>query len=123
MCIRDREIHTHIHQYEHRSSIDAFTGMLSSPISMSSGRTDQPHYTGSTDCFSPISMGGGGMSPTTSGPPTVCLSLIHISEPTRLLSISYAVFCLKKKKKEKQKRIINRQLIKKTKDRKLEVTR
>src|SRR5678816_4814887 len=31
------------------------------------------------------------------------LSLIHISEPTRLLSISYAVFCLKKKKKIKQK--------------------
>ena len=28
----------------------------------------------------------------------VNLSLIHISEPTRLLSISYAVFCLKKKK-------------------------
>src|SRR5678815_2485134 len=25
------------------------------------------------------------------------LSLIHISEPTRLLSISYVVFCLKKK--------------------------
>ena len=25
------------------------------------------------------------------------LSLIHISEPTRLLSISYAVFCLQKK--------------------------
>src|SRR5678815_5580389 len=41
-------------------------------------------------------------------PPTVrgrgqplSLSLIHISEPTRLLSISYAVFCLKKKKKQK----------------------
>eukprot|EP00658_Telonema_sp_P-2_P066752 TRINITY_DN55714_c0_g1_i1.p1 TRINITY_DN55714_c0_g1~~TRINITY_DN55714_c0_g1_i1.p1 ORF type:complete len:225 (-),score=80.39 TRINITY_DN55714_c0_g1_i1:80-754(-) len=30
------------------------------------------------------------------------LSLIHISEPTRLLSISYAVFCLKKKKKKKK---------------------
>eukprot|EP00658_Telonema_sp_P-2_P055359 TRINITY_DN44008_c0_g1_i1.p1 TRINITY_DN44008_c0_g1~~TRINITY_DN44008_c0_g1_i1.p1 ORF type:complete len:104 (-),score=11.43 TRINITY_DN44008_c0_g1_i1:34-345(-) len=30
--------------------------------------------------------------------PTHDLSLIHISEPTRLLSISYAVFCLKKKK-------------------------
>ncbi len=29
------------------------------------------------------------------------LSLIHISEPTRLLSISYAVFCLKKKKTNK----------------------
>src|SRR5450756_815407 len=31
-----------------------------------------------------------------------CLSLIHISEPTRLGMISYAVFCLKKKKKNKQ---------------------
>src|SRR5678815_2666831 len=30
-------------------------------------------------------------------PATFKLSLIHISEPTRLLSISYAVFCLKKK--------------------------
>ena len=30
------------------------------------------------------------------------LSLIHISEPTRLLSISYAVFCLKKKKTHPQ---------------------
>ena len=28
------------------------------------------------------------------------LSLIHISEPTRLLSTSYAVFCLKKKMKK-----------------------
>ena len=27
------------------------------------------------------------------------LSLIHISEPTRRTPISYAVFCLKKKKK------------------------
>eukprot|EP00658_Telonema_sp_P-2_P035416 TRINITY_DN2575_c0_g1_i6.p1 TRINITY_DN2575_c0_g1~~TRINITY_DN2575_c0_g1_i6.p1 ORF type:complete len:108 (-),score=21.20 TRINITY_DN2575_c0_g1_i6:26-349(-) len=33
------------------------------------------------------------------------LSLIHISEPTRLLSISYAVFCLKKKKKKHAKMI------------------
>src|SRR5450756_176243 len=30
------------------------------------------------------------------------LSLIHISEPTRLGMISYAVFCLKKKKKQKK---------------------
>ncbi|VTU49147.1 hypothetical protein [Lactobacillus rhamnosus DSM 14870] [Lacticaseibacillus rhamnosus] len=29
------------------------------------------------------------------------LSLIHISEPTRPRLISYAVFCLKKKKKKK----------------------
>src|SRR5674536_88057 len=34
---------------------------------------------------------------------TRLLSLIHISEPTRLLSISYAVFCLKKKKKTNTK--------------------
>eukprot|EP00658_Telonema_sp_P-2_P065444 TRINITY_DN5467_c0_g1_i2.p1 TRINITY_DN5467_c0_g1~~TRINITY_DN5467_c0_g1_i2.p1 ORF type:complete len:551 (+),score=98.93 TRINITY_DN5467_c0_g1_i2:128-1780(+) len=34
------------------------------------------------------------------------LSLIHISEPTRLLSISYAVFCLKKKKKKQVTSII-----------------
>eukprot|EP00658_Telonema_sp_P-2_P014821 TRINITY_DN15660_c0_g2_i1.p1 TRINITY_DN15660_c0_g2~~TRINITY_DN15660_c0_g2_i1.p1 ORF type:complete len:219 (+),score=34.89 TRINITY_DN15660_c0_g2_i1:85-741(+) len=32
--------------------------------------------------------------------PSSTLSLIHISEPTRLLSISYAVFCLKKKNKK-----------------------
>eukprot|EP00658_Telonema_sp_P-2_P042824 TRINITY_DN30801_c0_g1_i1.p1 TRINITY_DN30801_c0_g1~~TRINITY_DN30801_c0_g1_i1.p1 ORF type:complete len:248 (+),score=81.54 TRINITY_DN30801_c0_g1_i1:145-888(+) len=32
------------------------------------------------------------------------LSLIHISEPTRLLSISYAVFCLKKKKQTTENR-------------------
>src|SRR5678815_6127567 len=32
--------------------------------------------------------------------PAYILSLIHISEPTRLLSISYAVFCLKKKKQK-----------------------
>src|SRR5665648_216459 len=30
----------------------------------------------------------------------IYLSLIHISEPTRLGMISYAVFCLKKKKKK-----------------------
>ena len=32
------------------------------------------------------------------------LSLIHISEPTRLRRISYAVFCLKKKKKKENKK-------------------
>ena len=31
------------------------------------------------------------------------LSLIHISEPTRQAEISYAVFCLKKKKKKTKK--------------------
>src|SRR5450756_2977073 len=37
----------------------------------------------------------GGVHPDVNGG----LSLIHISEPTRLGMISYAVFCLKKKKK------------------------
>ncbi|KDA51747.1 Mobile element protein [Leuconostoc mesenteroides subsp. cremoris T26] len=32
------------------------------------------------------------------------LSLIHISEPTRQAEISYAVFCLKKKKKKEKQR-------------------
>src|SRR5450756_2688862 len=36
------------------------------------------------------------------------LSLIHISEPTRLGMISYAVFCLKKKKKKKKKNIMKK---------------
>src|SRR5680860_1725196 len=40
------------------------------------------------------------------GPPIrpcggISLSLIHISEPTRRTPISYAVFCLQKKKKNK----------------------
>eukprot|EP00658_Telonema_sp_P-2_P020629 TRINITY_DN18171_c0_g1_i1.p1 TRINITY_DN18171_c0_g1~~TRINITY_DN18171_c0_g1_i1.p1 ORF type:complete len:103 (-),score=21.49 TRINITY_DN18171_c0_g1_i1:45-353(-) len=39
------------------------------------------------------------------------LSLIHISEPTRLLSISYAVFCLKKKKKKITRHTIKEQRI------------
>src|SRR5450759_5835301 len=43
---------------------------------------------------------------TSAVPDAACdLSLIHISEPTRLGMISYAVFCLKKKKKKKKKNI------------------
>src|SRR5450756_2703578 len=41
---------------------------------------------------------------TQSGRSFIYLSLIHISEPTRLGMISYAVFCLKKKKKNKKKK-------------------
>ena len=36
--------------------------------------------------------------------PAFTLSLIHISEPTRLLSISYAVFCWKKKTPENKRK-------------------
>src|SRR5678815_2945998 len=42
---------------------------------------------------------GGGFDLTPFYPVDADISLIHISEPTRLLSISYAVFCLKKKKR------------------------
>ena len=38
-------------------------------------------------------------APATPAASTQPLSLIHISEPTRQAEISYAVFCLKKKKK------------------------
>ena len=38
-----------------------------------------------------------GHGPVPNTPDGVVLSLIHISEPTRPLYISYAVFCLKKK--------------------------
>src|SRR5450756_2782388 len=43
------------------------------------------------------------------------LSLIHISEPTRLGMISYAVFCLKKKNKKKKKKTTTKKKKKKTK--------
>src|SRR5660397_294007 len=46
------------------------------------------------------------------------LSLIHISEPTRLRRISYAVFCLKKKKKKKKNKKKNYKNIKKNKRKK-----
>ena len=36
------------------------------------------------------------------------LSLIHISEPTRRTPISYAVFCLKKKKHKKGRNLVCR---------------
>src|SRR5660397_278498 len=43
-----------------------------------------------------------GRQPRRGHPPARLLSLIHISEPTRLRRISYAVFCLKKKKTNKK---------------------
>ena len=47
-----------------------------------------------------INLGVGVYQDSQGRTPVLPLSLIHISEPTRLLSISYAVFCLKKKKKQ-----------------------
>ena len=48
-----------------------------------------------------VGAGSAGSRRTTAGTTTAsgALSLIHISEPTRQAEISYAVFCLKKKKK------------------------
>eukprot|EP00658_Telonema_sp_P-2_P080552 TRINITY_DN8038_c0_g1_i1.p1 TRINITY_DN8038_c0_g1~~TRINITY_DN8038_c0_g1_i1.p1 ORF type:complete len:151 (+),score=16.91 TRINITY_DN8038_c0_g1_i1:131-583(+) len=60
----------------------------------------------------PVPLDGGcapSLSPTLPPspiPPYLDLSLIHISEPTRLLSISYAVFCLKKKNKNNIKALL-----------------
>src|SRR5450756_1818396 len=46
-----------------------------------------------------VPAGGGGAAASGRVRTVRLLSLIHISEPTRLGMISYAVFCLKKKKK------------------------
>src|SRR5665254_24605 len=71
MCIRDRFV------------TDRATGAGAGTASGTSGRSKRAS--------------GGGEYTAAS---IQVLSLIHISEPTRLLSISYAVFCLKKKKKK-----------------------
>src|SRR5665648_1152638 len=48
-----------------------------------------------------LTNGCGGLDPSwTPGTAVLILSLIHISEPTRLGMISYAVFCLKKKNQQ-----------------------
>src|SRR5678815_5857245 len=61
---------------EHSSPFDAFVLVLDGVLTLTIGGT-----------------------PIHANPGTIVrLSLIHISEPTRLLSISYAVFCLKKKR-------------------------
>ena len=52
--------------------------------------------------------------------PAYMLSLIHISEPTRQAEISYAVFCLKKKKQKQESwstRDTSKQREKQTKER------
>ena len=50
-------------------------------------------------CASSVVPATSAWSVKTRRPPSRYLSLIHISEPTRPLYISYAVFCLKKKTK------------------------
>src|SRR5450756_2977343 len=72
------------------------------PVNPGNGRTPQYGSRIST-CDLRLSGRLGGLSglPDMGQPPrdhVLVLSLIHISEPTRLGMISYAVFCLKKKK-------------------------
>src|SRR5678815_6153849 len=55
-------------------------------------RIDAVCLTSAPDAFDGVHMKGEYLS---DGAGAYGLSLIHISEPTRLLSISYAVFCLK----------------------------
>src|SRR5678815_4945245 len=73
----DDEIQTRLHQAWRMDSPDVTLD-------------DQPDARGSRDT---IRVAG----PADAVEQVLQLSLIHISEPTRLLSISYAVFCLKKK--------------------------
>src|SRR5450756_2000059 len=73
-------------------------GYARSPVTASS-----LHFGSMTIKYVRISCGGNhGQSTLRTEPHRThsCLSLIHISEPTRLGMISYAVFCLKKKKKK-----------------------
>src|SRR5450759_5434859 len=72
------------------------------------GASSDPKKPGNTALRHMISMGYKGklypVNPREKGIlglPCYKLSLIHISEPTRLGMISYAVFCLKKKKTKK----------------------
>src|SRR5450756_2751921 len=73
------------------------TSIVSLLYVMESGASAEIAVTGN-DGLVGISLFMGGES--TPSRAVVQLSLIHISEPTRLGMISYAVFCLKKKKKQ-----------------------
>ena len=83
------------------------------PLHAQRSQIEQLEAAGYTDLWSAEAMGVDGLSPLLLGSQwapsmrlgtailpafTRGLSLIHISEPTRPLYISYAVFCLKKKK-------------------------
>eukprot|EP00658_Telonema_sp_P-2_P030998 TRINITY_DN23298_c0_g1_i3.p1 TRINITY_DN23298_c0_g1~~TRINITY_DN23298_c0_g1_i3.p1 ORF type:complete len:105 (-),score=15.70 TRINITY_DN23298_c0_g1_i3:35-349(-) len=99
MCIRDSGFTLHCHTYTHCvpqccclscwlcQFCEAFSAQSLPPLLISPMRDLEEVNT------SPLIVRGF----THDGRPSY-LSLIHISEPTRLLSISYAVFCLKKKK-------------------------
>ena len=75
--------HVRLRSFRLLALATALAGLYAAPASAQYDRDWQRACIGSTYAINPD---------------TPCnLSLIHISEPTRLLSISYAVFCLKKK--------------------------
>src|SRR5660398_88682 len=60
----------------------------------------EPETLNTTQDTTPLVAGPNSKEDTRDPRPAPSVSLIHISEPTRLRRISYAVFCLKKKKKK-----------------------
>src|SRR5450756_2820887 len=79
------------------ATISPFALRASTIRSFCSGTTLAKMFTGFMRSSSTSS------SMASSSSPVIYLSLIHISEPTRLGMISYAVFCLKKKKQKRKK--------------------
>src|SRR5660397_265345 len=79
-----------------------------SPSSQEHQRGQHPHTPSSQNQYAQGSRTPSQPSPSCHPEPSCRrqphLSLIHISEPTRLRRISYAVFCLKKKKKKNKKK-------------------
>eukprot|EP00658_Telonema_sp_P-2_P058303 TRINITY_DN46768_c0_g2_i2.p1 TRINITY_DN46768_c0_g2~~TRINITY_DN46768_c0_g2_i2.p1 ORF type:complete len:402 (-),score=94.59 TRINITY_DN46768_c0_g2_i2:56-1261(-) len=89
VCLRDVTAENIYHALNHHG----VTHLCGAPIGMSMIANGGP------DCRVAWEQDVKLMTAASSPPASVLgLSLIHISEPTRLLSISYAVFCLKKKK-------------------------
>ena len=63
------------------------TVLLTVTFAVSAHADDMPTYDNAAECIGMLEFLA-----------LLTLSLIHISEPTRQAEISYAVFCLKKKK-------------------------
>eukprot|EP00658_Telonema_sp_P-2_P006168 TRINITY_DN12348_c0_g1_i1.p1 TRINITY_DN12348_c0_g1~~TRINITY_DN12348_c0_g1_i1.p1 ORF type:complete len:332 (-),score=77.81 TRINITY_DN12348_c0_g1_i1:52-1047(-) len=109
-----RDIHHHYFGGGTSPSSRGGGGRRRTSMSIGSGVNDSMALSeGGWSVMNTSMMGGGGSvyegSGGRSGHRSFHLSLIHISEPTRLLSISYAVFCLKKKKR-KQKNTLRIQI-------------
>ena len=100
MCIRDRS-------HDSESVLSAIDVDGKGQLTLDEQRVESVYrHPGSGQYFLVLIQGGGRLASGSLGThglearvpgPGQSLSLIHISEPTRPYSISYAVFCLKKK--------------------------